>query len=136
MAAGVPAGANETRLRGAAARTALNMAASLSVPTATSVRTVPAKLLIDNRIVINNHLKRGRGGKASFTHLIGFAMVRALKGMPELNASFAESGGKPTLIQPEHVNLGLAIDVRKVDGSRQLLVPNIKAAETLDFRQF
>ncbi len=135
-AAAVPADATEIRLRGAAARTAVNMAASLSVPTATSVRTVPAKLLIDNRIVINNHLKRGRGGKVSFTHLIGFAMVRALKSMPEMNAFFAEPGGKPTLIQPDHVNLGLAIDVRKADGSRQLLVPNIKAAETLDFRQF
>ena len=132
----VRAGAAEIRLRGAAARTALNMAASLSVPTATSVRTVPAKLLIDNRIVINNHLKRGRGGKASFTHLIGFAIVRALMTMPELNASFAEVDGKPTLTQPEHVNLGLAIDVQKADGSRQLLVPNIKAAEKLDFRQF
>ncbi len=130
------ADAAEIRLRGAAARTALNMAASLSVPTATSVRTVPAKLLVDNRIVINNHLRRGRGGKASFTHLIGFAIVRALATMPELNASFAEVDGKPTLIRPEHVNLGLAIDVRKADGSRQLLVPNIKAAENLDFRQF
>ncbi len=112
------------------------MEASLSVPTATSVRTVPAMLLIDNRIVINNHLKRGRGGKASFTHLIGFAIVRALNTMPEMNASFAEVDGKPALVKPEHVNLGLAIDVRKADGSRQLVVPNIKAAEALDFRQF
>jgi 2-oxoglutarate decarboxylase len=135
-AAAVPADATQVRLRGAAARTALNMTASLAVPTATSVRTVPAKLLIDNRIVINNHLKRGRGGKASFTHLIGFAMVRALQAMPAMNAFFAEVDGKPAVIQPEHVNLGLAIDVRKADGSRQLLVPNIKAAETLDFRQF
>ena len=128
--------ADEIRLRGAAARTALNMTASLSVPTATSVRSVPAKLLIDNRIVINNHLRRGRGGKVSFTHLIGYALVRALAAMPEMNASYAEIDGKPTLIQPAHINLGLAIDVRRSDGSRQLLVPNIKAAETMDFRQF
>ena len=132
----VPADAEEVRLRGAAARTALNMEASLSVPTATSVRTVPAMLLIDNRIVINNHLRRGRGGKASFTHLIGFAIVRALNTMPEMNAFFAEVNGKPSLVKPDHVNLGLAIDVRKADGSRQLVVPNIKAAEALDFRQF
>jgi multifunctional 2-oxoglutarate metabolism enzyme len=132
----VPADASEIRLRGAAARTAANMAASLAVPTATSVRSVPAKLLIDNRIVINNHLRRGRGGKVSFTHLIGYALVRALAVMPEMNASYAEIDGKPALIQPAHVNLGLAIDVRKSDGSRQLLVPNIKAAETMDFRQF
>src|SRR5450755_1654630 len=78
-ATGEPAaGVTEVRLRGAAARTAANMAASLVVPTATSVRAIPAKLLIDNRIVINNHLARGRGGKVSFTHLIGYAIVKAL----------------------------------------------------------
>ncbi|WP_433497788.1 multifunctional oxoglutarate decarboxylase/oxoglutarate dehydrogenase thiamine pyrophosphate-binding subunit/dihydrolipoyllysine-residue succinyltransferase subunit [Sphaerimonospora sp. CA-214678] len=131
----VPAGA-EVRLRGAAARTALNMEASLAVPTATSVRAVPAKLLIDNRIVINNHLQRGRGGKISFTHLIGYAIVKALETMPEMNHSYAEVDGKPVLVKPEHVGLGLAIDVQKEDGSRQLLVPSIKEAETLDFRGF
>jgi multifunctional 2-oxoglutarate metabolism enzyme len=124
------------RLRGASARTAANMTASLAVPTATSVRSVPAKLLIDNRIVINNHLARGRGGKVSFTHLIGYAIVRALAVAPEMNASYTEADGKPALLKPEHVNVGLAIDVRKDDGSRQLLVPSIKAAETMDFRQF
>jgi multifunctional 2-oxoglutarate metabolism enzyme len=126
----------QTRLRGAAARTAVNMEASLSVPTATSVRAVPAKLLVDNRIVINNHLARGRGGKISFTHLIGYAIVKALAAAPALNDSYTEVDGKPVLLAPAHVNLGLAIDVRKEDGSRQLLVPNIKAAEQLDFRQF
>nr|WP_189178880.1 multifunctional oxoglutarate decarboxylase/oxoglutarate dehydrogenase thiamine pyrophosphate-binding subunit/dihydrolipoyllysine-residue succinyltransferase subunit [Microbispora rosea] len=131
-----PAGAVEEKLRGAAARTAANMEASLAVPTATSVRAVPAKLLIDNRIVINNHLSRGRGGKISFTHVIGYAIVQALKSMPEMNYSYAEVDGKPVLVKPEHVGLGLAIDVQKSDGTRQLLVPSIKQAETLDFRQF
>ncbi|WP_233358559.1 multifunctional oxoglutarate decarboxylase/oxoglutarate dehydrogenase thiamine pyrophosphate-binding subunit/dihydrolipoyllysine-residue succinyltransferase subunit [Thermomonospora amylolytica] len=131
-----PAGAEEVRLKGVAARTVANMESSLQVPTATSVRAVPAKLLIDNRIVINNHLKRGRGGKVSFTHLIGFAIVRALQAMPEMNYSYAEADGKPVLVKPEHVNLGLAIDIKKEDGQRQLVVPSIKAAETLDFRQF
>jgi 2-oxoglutarate decarboxylase len=112
------------------------MTASLGVPTATSVRAVPAKLLIDNRIVINNHLARGRGGKVSFTHLIGYAVVRALAAIPELNDSYAEADGKPVLVRPEHVNLGLAIDVARDDGTRQLLVPSIKAAGQLDFRQF
>ncbi|QFG25122.1 multifunctional oxoglutarate decarboxylase/oxoglutarate dehydrogenase thiamine pyrophosphate-binding subunit/dihydrolipoyllysine-residue succinyltransferase subunit [Actinomadura sp. WMMB 499] len=132
----VPEGAEEVRLRGVAARTATNMEASLGVPTATSVRAVPAKLLIDNRIVINNHLKRGRGGKVSFTHLIGYAIVKALVAMPEMNAAFTEVDGKPVLVRPEHVNFGLAIDLQKPDGTRQLVVPSIKAAETLDFRQF
>ncbi|WP_214110223.1 multifunctional oxoglutarate decarboxylase/oxoglutarate dehydrogenase thiamine pyrophosphate-binding subunit/dihydrolipoyllysine-residue succinyltransferase subunit [Acrocarpospora catenulata] len=132
----VPAAAVEEKLRGAAARTALNMEASLTVPTATSVRAVPAKLLIDNRIVINNHLSRGRGGKISFTHLIGYAIIQALKSMPDMNYFYTEVAGKPTLVKPEHVGMGLAIDVQKSDGTRQLLVPSIKAAETLDFQQF
>ncbi|MER7212232.1 multifunctional oxoglutarate decarboxylase/oxoglutarate dehydrogenase thiamine pyrophosphate-binding subunit/dihydrolipoyllysine-residue succinyltransferase subunit [Streptosporangium sp. NPDC000239] len=132
----LPAGTEEVRLRGAAARTAANMEASLEVPTATSVRAVPAKLLIDNRIVINNHLSRGRGGKVSFTHLIGYAVIKALKVLPEMNHSYTEVDGKPVLVKPEHVNLGLAIDVAKSDGTRQLLVPSIKASESMDFRQF
>jgi 2-oxoglutarate dehydrogenase E1 component len=112
------------------------MAASLSVPTATSVRAVPAKLLIDNRIVVNNHLHRGKGGKVSFTHLIGYAIVRAARQLPEMNAAFAEEDGKPVVAAPHHINLGLAIDLKNKDGSRQLLVPNIKGAEEMDFRQF
>ncbi|MGZ5418144.1 MAG: 2-oxo acid dehydrogenase subunit E2, partial [Nocardioides sp.] len=125
-----------TTLRGAPARTVQNMDVSLSVPTATSVRSVPVKLLIDNRTVINNHLARARGGKVSFTHLIGYALVKALKQMPEMNNGFDVVDGKPTLIQPAHINLGLAIDLPKPDGTRQLLVPSIKAAENMDFAAF
>ncbi|MDQ3382629.1 MAG: multifunctional oxoglutarate decarboxylase/oxoglutarate dehydrogenase thiamine pyrophosphate-binding subunit/dihydrolipoyllysine-residue succinyltransferase subunit, partial [Actinomycetota bacterium] len=128
--------AQVTKLRGATARVVTNMEASLSVPTATSVRSVPGKLLIDNRTVINNHLSRSRGGKVSFTHLIGYAMVRAVTEMPEMNGGFAEQDGKPVLVQPAHVNLGLAIDVPKPDGTRQLLVPCIKSAEEMDFANF
>ncbi|MDX6260327.1 MAG: multifunctional 2-oxoglutarate metabolism enzyme, partial [Kribbellaceae bacterium] len=123
-------------LRGAPARTAQNMETSLTVPTATSVRQVPVKLLIDNRIVINNHLRRARGGKISFTHLVGWALVKALKTLPEMNASYDVTEGKPTLVQPEHINLGLAIDMQKPDGTRQLLVPSIKATESMTFAQF
>ena len=124
------------RLRGPAARVVTNMESSLEVPTATSVRVVPAKLMVDNRIVVNNHLHRGRGGKISFTHLIGFALVEALKDMPAMNAAYTLVDGKPGITQPAHVNLGLAIDLAKPDGTRQLLVPSIKRAETLDFAQF
>jgi multifunctional 2-oxoglutarate metabolism enzyme len=131
-----PAGAEVSRLRGAAARTVQNMEVSLKVPTATSVRAMPAKLLIDNRIVINNHLQRGRGGKISFTHLIGYAVVQAAKQLPEMNNAYTEEDGKPALAVPEHVNLGLAIDLQARDGSRQLLVPSIKGADLMDFRQF
>jgi 2-oxoglutarate dehydrogenase E1 component len=131
-----PAGATTTPLRGVAARIVQNMDASLEVPTATSVRAVPAKLISDNRIVINNHLARGRGGKVSFTHLIGYAMVKALTAHPEMNNSFAEIDGKPNLVRPAHVNLGIAIDLAKPDGTRTLVVPSIKAGDTMDFRQF
>lgn len=124
-----------TVLRGAPARTVANMDSSISVPTATSVRTVPVKLLFDNRTVINNHLARARGGKVSFTHLIGYALVQAIKSMPAMNNSYAEKDGKPNLVTPAHINLGLAIDIQKGD-QRQLLVPSIKGAETMDFAGF
>jgi 2-oxoglutarate dehydrogenase E1 component len=123
-------------LKGPAARVVANMQASLAVPTATSVRAVPAKLLIDNRTVINNALQRSRGGKVSFTHLIGFAVVKALKAMPEMNFGFTEVDGKPAVVRPEHVNLGLAIDLQKPDGTRSLVVPSIKGAEEMDFAAF
>ncbi|MFE3996745.1 multifunctional oxoglutarate decarboxylase/oxoglutarate dehydrogenase thiamine pyrophosphate-binding subunit/dihydrolipoyllysine-residue succinyltransferase subunit [Streptomyces goshikiensis] len=131
-----PAGPELVTLRGPAAAVAKNMNASLDVPTATSVRAVPVKLLFDNRIVINNHLKRARGGKISFTHLIGYAMVQAIKAMPAMNHSFAEKDGKPTLVKPEHINFGLAIDLVKPNGDRQLVVAGIKKAETLNFFEF
>ncbi|WP_331453293.1 multifunctional oxoglutarate decarboxylase/oxoglutarate dehydrogenase thiamine pyrophosphate-binding subunit/dihydrolipoyllysine-residue succinyltransferase subunit [Streptomyces sp. SS162] len=123
-------------LRGPAGAVAKNMDASLDMPTATSVRAVPVKLLFDNRIVINNHLKRARGGKISFTHIIGYAMVQAIKAMPSMNWSYQVKDGKPTLVKPEHVNLGLAIDLVKPNGDRQLVVAAIKKAETLGFFEF
>jgi 2-oxoglutarate dehydrogenase E1 component len=123
-------------LRGMAKTLASNMDASLSVPTATSVRQLPAKVLIDNRIVVNSHLKRTRGGKVSFTHLIGYAVVQALKEFPSQNVYYDEIDGKPAAITPPHVNLGLAIDIPKPDGTRALLVPNIKKAQKLNFAEF
>ncbi|WP_369158418.1 multifunctional oxoglutarate decarboxylase/oxoglutarate dehydrogenase thiamine pyrophosphate-binding subunit/dihydrolipoyllysine-residue succinyltransferase subunit [Streptomyces sp. R02] len=129
-------GSEQVTLRGPSAAVAKNMDASLELPTATSVRAVPVKLLFDNRIVINNHLKRARGGKISFTHLIGYAMVQAIKAMPSMNHSYAKVDGKPTLVKPEHINLGLAIDLVKPNGDRQLVVAAIKKAETLNFFEF
>jgi len=123
-------------LRGAAAAIAKNMEQSLTVPTATSVRAVPAKLLADNRIVINNHLKRTRGGKVSFTHLIGFALIRALAAYPNMNNHFGQANGRPAVLTPEHVNLGLAIDLPGKDGTRVLVVASIKGCEKMSFQQF
>jgi 2-oxoglutarate dehydrogenase E1 component len=126
-------------LRGAASRIALNMEASLGVPTATSVRTIPAKLLEINRQILNDQLARTSGAKVSFTHLIGYAVVRALVEVPALNASFVpdvDDKGTPGIIRHRHVGLGLAVDVSKSDGSRTLLVPCVRDADTLDFRSF
>ncbi len=123
-------------LRGAAAAVVKNMNTSLEIPTATSVRAIPAKLMIDNRIVINNHLKRTRGGKVSFTHLLGYAIVQAVKKFPNMNRHYAEIDGKPNAITPAHTNLGLAIDLPGKDGKRSLVVAAIKNCETMRFGQF
>ncbi|CAB4981894.1 unannotated protein [freshwater metagenome] len=131
-----PSAASVEILRGVSGRVVASMEASLSVPTATSVRAVAAKLLIDNRIVINNHLKRARGGKVSFTHVIAYAMIKALREMPEMNSFFTHQDDKPAIAHPDHINLGIAIDLAKPDGTRQLLVPSIKGCEDLDFAQF
>ncbi|MBN9209143.1 MAG: multifunctional oxoglutarate decarboxylase/oxoglutarate dehydrogenase thiamine pyrophosphate-binding subunit/dihydrolipoyllysine-residue succinyltransferase subunit [Microbacterium ginsengisoli] len=125
-----------TVLKGMTKTLASNMDDSLSVPTATSVRTVPAKLMIDNRIVINNHMARTRGGKVSFTHVIGWALIQALKEFPSQNVFYAEVDGKPAVVAPAHIGLGIAIDLPKPDGTRALMVPSIKRADTLSFNEY
>ena len=124
-------------LKGASARTAKNMEASLQIPTATSARAIPAKVLIENRLLINTHLASTRGGKVSFTHLIAWALVESLAEMPEMNVAYTlDEKGKPALHNPAHVNLGLAIDVPSANGERRLLVPSVKNADTLDLASF
>ncbi|WP_338100825.1 multifunctional oxoglutarate decarboxylase/oxoglutarate dehydrogenase thiamine pyrophosphate-binding subunit/dihydrolipoyllysine-residue succinyltransferase subunit [Microbacterium excoecariae] len=131
-----PAEDTVTVMKGMTKTLAKNMDQSISVPTATSVRTVPAKLMIDNRIVINNHMSRTRGGKVSFTHIIGWALIQALKAFPSQNVYYAEIDGKPSVVAPAHVNLGIAIDLPKPDGTRALMVPSIKNAEALTFSEY
>ncbi len=125
-------------LRGIAAKIVENMELSLDVPTATSFRDVPARLLEVNRKIVNGHLGRTRGGKISFTHIIGYAIVRAIAdSMPAMNNGFIEGDdGKPNVIRRENVGLGIAIDIEKSDGSRSLMVPAIKNANLLDFASF
>ncbi|WP_434812351.1 multifunctional oxoglutarate decarboxylase/oxoglutarate dehydrogenase thiamine pyrophosphate-binding subunit/dihydrolipoyllysine-residue succinyltransferase subunit [Microbacterium sp. bgisy189] len=125
-----------TPLRGMSKTLASNMDESVTVPTATSVRTIPAKLMIDNRIVINNHMSRTRGGKVSFTHMIGWALIQALKAFPSQNVYYTEQDGKPAVVAPAHINLGIAIDLPKPDGTRALMVPSIKHAESLTFNEY
>ncbi len=123
-------------LKGMSKALASNMDASIEVPTATSVRTIPAKLMIDNRIVINSHLARTRGGKVSFTHIIGYAIIRALKEFPSQNVYYDLVDEKPAAVTPANINFGLAIDIPKEDGTRALLVPNIKRAQRLNFAEY
>ncbi len=125
-------GAERTALRGPAGKIAENMEASLGVPTATSVRTFPVKLMAENRALINDYQRLVGGEKVSYTHLIAYAFALALKEQPNLNTTYAEEDGQAYHVTPAHVNLGLAIDIEK-RGKRTLLVPNIKAAEELSF---
>jgi multifunctional 2-oxoglutarate metabolism enzyme len=135
----IPGEKEATPLRGAAARLVANMSASLAIPTATSVRTVAARLLEINRAALNETLARASGAKVSYTHLIAFAVVRGLTAVPHLNATFVDAvdgRGTPGVRRHEHVGLGLAVDVERPDGTRNLLVPVIRDADTLDFRSF
>ncbi len=132
----VPTNQTSVPLRGAAGKIAQNMETSLTIPTATSIRNIPVKVLEENRRVVNNHLALTGQPKASFTHIIAWAIVGAIKQFPRMNAAFFQQDSQPTRIDREDVNLGIAIDVEKKDGTRSLLVPNVKRAQTMDFAQF
>jgi 2-oxoglutarate decarboxylase len=121
-------------LRGASARLAANMEASLTVPTATSQRSIPVGLLEANRKLLNQQLA-ARGLKLSLTPLLGWAIVRAAKDFPSLNSAFTSADGQPARIARAHVNLGLAVDVERAAG-RSLLVPVVKQAEAMSFAGF
>jgi len=125
-------------IRGVGARIVENMEASLGVPTATSFRNIPAKLLEVNRKVINGYRARSGQGKVSFTHLIGFAIVRAIAGaVPNMRNGFVNGpDGEPRIVRHDSVNMGLAVDVDKGDGTRTLLVPVLRGADQLDFAGF
>jgi len=132
----LPDGASTTPLKGVAARIVENMEASLGLPTATSVRQVPVKLLAENRRLVNRRQQATGGDKVSLTHLIGYAVVRALAARPAMNVAYRLSdAGAPERVDHGSINLGLAIDIEK-NGKRQLLVPGVKHAETMSFAAF
>jgi 2-oxoglutarate decarboxylase len=108
---------------------------SRAVPTATSFRTIAVDTLDAKRKAINSVLK-DRGLKVSFTHLVAWAIVEATKDFPVMTRVFAEEDGKPFAIEGSPVNLGIAVDVQKKDGSHSLMVPAIKGADGLDFSGF
>jgi len=121
---------------GPAAAIARNMEASLGIPTATSNRVIPVNVMEENRRILNHHREVMGLRKISFTHIVAWATVRALEAHPGMNEAYGEVDGQPVRIRKHHVNLGVAIDLTRKDGSHSLLVPNIKEAETLDFRAF
>ncbi|MBA2621839.1 MAG: multifunctional oxoglutarate decarboxylase/oxoglutarate dehydrogenase thiamine pyrophosphate-binding subunit/dihydrolipoyllysine-residue succinyltransferase subunit, partial [Acidobacteria bacterium] len=123
-------------LTGASKKIVENMEQSLSVPTATSIRNVPVKVLEENRRVINDYLQSRGRSKVSFTHLIAWAIVKALKNYPQLNNGYGLVDGKPSRLENAGVNLGIAIDIEKKDGSRNLLVPNVKGSGEMNFAEF
>src|SRR6266540_6653295 len=100
-------------LRGAALRVAENMEESLHVPAATSQRQIPVKLLEENRRLINDHRASRDESKISFTHLIAWAILQALKDFPRLNDAYGDSDGSPARLHKDKINFGLAVDVEK-----------------------
>lgn len=130
------AGEDVVPIRGAGVKIIENMDSSLSIPIATSLRSIPVKVLEENRKYINNYFKKTKQGKISFTHIIGWAIVKALKTIPVLNNAFTVIDGSPMVIKRNDVNIGLAIDLVKKDGTRSLIVPNIKKANQMNFRKF
>ena len=123
-------------LRGAAARIAENMTASLAIPVATSQRRIPVRVIEENRNIINKYRALQGKGKLSFTHLIAWAIVRALKSNPGSNHAFAQNGNESFRVVRPQVNIGLAVDIAAKDGTRSLKVPNIKNADSMNFAQF
>src|SRR5579875_406821 len=123
-------------LRGPAAAIAQNMVASLSIPTATSQRQIPVRVMEENRNTINRHRALQGRSKLSFTHLIAWAIVKALRSNAVLNHAYAENKGEPFRVIRNHVNIGLASDLAGKDGTRSLKVPNSKNADGMNFAQF
>ncbi|HKL88389.1 MAG TPA: multifunctional oxoglutarate decarboxylase/oxoglutarate dehydrogenase thiamine pyrophosphate-binding subunit/dihydrolipoyllysine-residue succinyltransferase subunit, partial [Salinibacter sp.] len=123
-------------LRGPAAKIVENMEDSLGIPTATSARTMPVKLLDENRSLLNDYQKQVGGEKVSYTHIIAYALVQGLKKYPDMNTTFRrDEEGTPQHVKPDQINLGLAIDIER-RGKRTLLVPNVKDAGSLTFAEF
>jgi 2-oxoglutarate dehydrogenase E1 component len=123
-------------LKGAPLKVAVNMNASLAVPTATSQRTIPVKVIDENRRMLNQWREMRGQSKISYTHLIAWAVVRALKRQPGLNHAYAEVDGEPHRLVRNEINLGIAVDVAGRDGYRGLMVPNVKNAGSMSFQQF
>ena len=143
-AAGPPAAPGSTSpppgtepITGPAARLVTNMTESLTVPTATSFRDVPVSVLERHRTELNEaRAAAGEGGKISYTHLIGYALMVAARSHPGMAHSLGMIDGVPHRIVPREISLGLAVDIQRKDGSRGLVVPVIRSASGMSFAKF
>ncbi|MCR9132393.1 MAG: multifunctional oxoglutarate decarboxylase/oxoglutarate dehydrogenase thiamine pyrophosphate-binding subunit/dihydrolipoyllysine-residue succinyltransferase subunit [bacterium] len=131
-----PKNADLQKIKGVASKIVENMDESLEVPTATSLRVLPVKMMIEDRTIINRHLVNRNEPKASFTHFICWAVIQALKEFPTINHSYYFDGKDHFRAVPEQVNLGVAVDLPNKDGSRNLVVPNIKGVDNMNFKEF
>lgn len=131
-----PGNASLEKIKGVATKIVENMDQSLEVPTATSLRVMPVKMMVEDRALINRHLLAKNEPKASFTHFIAWAIIRALKEFPNLNNSYLHQDGNHYKVIPDSVNLGVAVDLAGKDGSRNLVVPNIKGVDKMNFKEF
>lgn len=131
-----PKNAELQKIKGVASKIVENMDQSLEVPTATSLRVLPVKMMIEDRTIINRHLVKRNEPKASFTHFICWAVIQALKDFPTINHAYHFNGKDHFRAVPEQVNLGVAVDLPNKDGSRNLVVPNIKGVNNMNFKEF
>ncbi len=136
-AGGVSPAEDAVQLKGPPAMLAKYMNESRAIPTATTFRTIPVGTLDTRRRQINQTLAAAsRKEKLSFTHLVAWAIVKSVERFPIMSTGFEEIDGKPHKLVRGNVDIGLAVDVERRDGSRSLLVPVVRAAETLGFRGF
>ena len=132
----IPEDAEVQKIKGVASKIVENMDESIYVPTATSLRVLPVKMMTEDRAIINTHLLRTGQPKASFTHLIAWAVIKGLQEFPSLNSYYINQDDTPFKVIPSGVNLGIAVDLKSRDGSRNLVVPNIKGVDKMNFREF
>ncbi len=125
------AGGERQLMKGAAAMLARYMDQSRSIPTATSFRTLTVTVLDGRRREL-----KAAGRRVSFTHLIAYAIAQAATDMGTMTHHFEELDGKPYRVNDGQVNLGLAVDVEKKDGTRTLMVPVIRDAGAMTFADF
>jgi len=132
----IPEGATLHKIKGVASKIVENMDESIEVPTATSLRVLPMKMLTEDRAIINRHLLQSGQPKASYTHFIAWAVIQALKDFPSINCYYTQKDNAHYKVEPGQVNLGIAVDLQSKDGSRNLVVPNIKGVDKMNFKEF